>query len=225
MQKKILFIFLTFLLIFSITACTPADPAPPAPAPESNGSAEPPEISYELDEEGNIVSEDAETIISEKASILIEAIRDKDADTISEHVHPEKGVRFTPYTYVSVEDDIVLTKEDMAIFFEDENEYLWGYYDGKGNEILLTPSQYYEEFIYSEDFVEAPEIGYNEVLSSGNMLENQFDVYDLPIIVEYYFAGFDPEFEGLDWRSLRLVFEEYDGEWLLVGIIHNQWTI
>jgi hypothetical protein len=63
------------------------------------------------------------------------------------------------------------------------------------------------------------------VLTSGNMIENQFEVYKDSIIVEYHIPEIDPQFEGLDWQSLRLVFEEYDGSWKLVGIIHNQWTI
>lgn len=89
----------------------------------------------------------------------------------------------------------------------------------------MTPKEYYTKFIYSEDFVEAEQLGYNEILSFGNMLENQFEVYENAIVVEYYFSGFNPEYEGMDWKSLRLVFEEYEGTWLLVGIIHNQWTI
>jgi len=28
----------------------------------------------------------------------------------------------------------------------------------------------------------------------------------------------------MDWKSLRLVFEQYDGSWKLVGIINNEWT-
>jgi len=59
----------------------------------------------------------------------------------------------------------------------------------------------------SEDFKNTEQIGYNEVLSSGNMLENQFEVYDNAIIAEYYFPGFKPEYESIDWKSLRLVFE------------------
>jgi hypothetical protein len=35
----------------------------------------------------------------------------------------------------------------------------------------------------------------------------------------------NPKNEGLGWQSLRLVFEEFEGNWKLVGIIHNQWTI
>jgi len=179
--------------------------------------------------EGNneeiIDSKTAKTIISDIANKLIYALSVKDADSIAKYVHPKKGVRFTPYTNVSLEDDLVFSKEEMKTFFENNNIYKWGYYDGSGEEINLTPSEYYDIFVYSKDFINAPEIGYNEVLSMGNMLENQFDVYDNPIIVEYYFSGFNPEYEGLDWQSLRLVFEQYEGNWNLVGIIHNQWTI
>ena len=167
----------------------------------------------------------AARIIKETADKLIHAISDKDSETISDYVHPVKGIRFTPYTNVSVEHDVVLSAGKMKNFFKDQDAYLWGYYDGKGDEIRLTPGKYYDKFIYSEDFVNAKDIGYNEVLSYGNMVENQFEVYDNPIVVEYYFPGFNSEYAGLDWKSLRLVFEQYENSWKLVGIIHNQWTI
>lgn len=179
----------------------------------------------QANEQGIISPELARELIEENTEELIQAIKNRDGEKIAEFVHPVKGVRFTPYTYVSLERDLVFSREAMKNFFADTDLYLWGYYDGIGSEIQLTPAEYYEEFIYSADFINAPEVGYNEVLSSGNMLENQFDVYDNPIIVEYYFPGFNPEYDGMDWRSLRLVFEEYEGNWKLTGIIHNQWTI
>lgn len=180
---------------------------------------------YELTEEGIIKPEVAEKLIKETSERLINAIKDKDVETISNLIHPVKGVRFTPYTCVSLENDVVYNKDEIKNFFEDKEVYVWGHYDGTGDEIKLTPSEYYDKFIYSEDFVNAEKVGYNEVLSSGNMLENQFEVYDNPIIVEYYFSGFNPEYGGIDWRSLRLVFEQYEGSWKLVGVINNQWTI
>lgn len=179
----------------------------------------------QANEQGIISPELARELIEEITEELIQAIKNRDGEKIAEFVHPVKGVRFTPYTYVSLERDLVFSREAMKNFFADTDLYLWGYYDGIGSEIRLKPAEYYEEFIYSADFINAPEVGYNEVLSSGNMLENQFDVYDNPIIVEYYFPGFNPEYDGMDWRSLRLVFEEYEGNWKLTGIIHNQWTI
>jgi hypothetical protein len=167
----------------------------------------------------------AESIIKETADQAIRAIRDQDAEKLAALVHPEKGVRFTPYTYVSVEQDLVFNQEAIKNFFTDDTIYHWGYFDGTGWDILMTPNEYYRRFIYSHDFVNAEQIGYNEVLSFGNMLQNQFEVYENPIIVEYYFSGFNPDYAGMDWKSLRLVFEHHVDGWKLVGIIHNEWTI
>lgn len=192
---------------------------------EDNRDQENTSIEYKLNEEGIIKAEYAKEIIEDTADEIIQALSAKDAERIAEYVHPEKGVRFTPYTYVNKKKDIVFARDDVRNFFADQNHYLWGCYDGTGDEINLTPEEYYNEFIYSADFINAVEIGYNEVLSSGNMLENQFAVYENPLVVEYYFPGFNPDFMGMDWRSLRLVFEEYEEDWKLTGIIHNQWTI
>lgn len=182
-------------------------------------------IDYELNEEGIIKPEFAEQIIKDKTLEVITALKNSDFEKLSTFVHPNKGVRFTPYTHVSIDNDVVLTKEEIKALFNNQRELMWGYYDGIGTEIVLSSKEYYEKFVYSADFANADEIGYNTVLSFGNVLENQFDVYETPIIVEYYFPGFDPQYAGMDWKSLRLVFEEFEGEWLLVGIIHNQWTI
>ena len=177
-----------------------------------------------LNKQEIIKPEIAEKIIKDRAAEVIQLIDSKKFDKLADYVHPEKGLRFTPYTYVK-KSDVVFTKKQLSDFFEDDKKYLWGHYDGSGKEIRLTPEEYYHEFIYSENFINAEEVGYNEVLSSGNMLENQFEVYENPIIVEYYYSGFEPKFEGMDWKSLRLVFEEHQNKWKLTGIIHNQWTI
>jgi len=31
------------------------------------------------------------------------------------------------------------------------------------------------------------------------------------MVVEYHFPGIDPQYGGLDWRSLRLVFQQSGG--------------
>ena len=178
-----------------------------------------------LNEDGIITSAAAKGIIAELADDVMHAISNRDGENLAAYVHPKKGVRFTPYTYVNLEEDLVFTPPAVRSFFTDQHVYCWGSYDGTGDPINLTPSEYYSRFIYSEDFLNAEEIGYNEVLSSGNMLENQFEVYESPIVVEYYFPGFNPDYMGMDWRSLRLVFEEDGDDWKLTGVIHNQWTI
>lgn len=221
MRKKLIALGLTLSLLLSLSACgTPEQSGQTASNEDQTAPLE-----YELTEEGLIKPEIAKQIIAETSDNVLKALSARDTGTIAEFVHPAKGVRFTPYTYVNLEKDIVFTPEKVKNFFQDQKVYLWGHYDGTGDVISLTPNEYYEKFIYSADFLNAEEIGYNEVLSYGNMMENQFEVYQDAIIVEYYFPGFDPKFEGMDWKSLRLVFQEDGSAWKLVGIIHNQWTI
>ncbi|WP_268240815.1 hypothetical protein [Paenibacillus albidus] len=43
--------------------------------------------------------------------------------------------------------------------------------------------------------------------------------------MEYHYDELDPQFAGMDWQSLRLVFGKEGSQWVLMGIIHDQWTI
>ena len=60
---------------------------------------------------------------------------------------------------------------------------------------------------------------------NSNTINNIAEVYPNAVTIEYHFEGFDPTFAGLDWRSLRLVLEEREDAWYLVGIAHDEWTI
>ena len=56
-------------------------------------------------------------------------------------------------------------------------------------------------------------------------MNNIADAYEGKQRVEFYLSGFDPQYEGMDWKSLTLVFDQVDGQREVIGIIHNQWTI
>ena len=166
----------------------------------------------------------AEKSIATITKDVIMFIESKDMNSLSSYIHPTLGIRFTPYTTVSLDNDLVLTKENITNFFSIEEEYLWGYYDGSGEEIRLTPAEYYSQFIYNHDFKNVEDVGYNEVLIRNNNIENQFAFYHDSIIVEYKFPGTEA-LSYLDFASIRLVYQFFDNKWYLVGLIHNQWTI
>jgi len=163
--------------------------------------------------------------INETAREAINALKDKDMEKISKLVHPEKGVRFSPYAFVDVKNDLVFSAADVKDLFSDTTIYTWGSYDGTGDPIELTFEGYYKKFIYDADFANAEQVGYNEILGKGNTIENSAEVYKDSVVVEYHFSGIDPKYEGMDWRSLRIVFEKFEDAWYIVGIIHDQWTI
>ena len=101
----------------------------------------------------------------------------------------------------------------------------WGYFDGSGRPINLTFDAYFMRFIYDADFARPQQIGYNIVIGRGNTINNIAQFYLNAIFIEYHFEGTDPEGSGMNWKSLRLVLEEHQGAWYLVGIVHDEWTI
>lgn len=156
---------------------------------------------------------------------VMETIENNNINTLASYVHPSKGLRFTPYPYVDIQNDKVFTASEVGGLNGDNTIYTWGIYDGRGDSIDLKFSDYYSEFIYDQDFLNPHIIGNNIAIGSGNMIDNLSSAYPNASFIEYHFTGFDPQFEGIDWESLTLVFEEDNGDWYIVGIIHGQWTI
>ena len=104
-------------------------------------------------------------------------------------------------------------------------ELLWGYEDGRGEPIQMTIVQFLEEFIFSVDYTQATAVGVDQVVMSGNSLENVQDAYPDCRFVDLCYPSLDPAYEGLDWCSLKMVFAPTQSGWYLVGLIHSQWTI
>lgn len=161
-----------------------------------------------------------------QAIIVINLLKNKDMVSLAGYIHPERGVRFTPYSYIETQTNLVFQADEIATLMENTQLYTWGEYDGTGDPIDATFSDYYNKFVYDVDFAEPNMIGNNTVVStSGNMVNNISQAYPNESFVEFHFSGFDAQYAGMDWKSLRLVFEDVDGTWYLVGIIHDQWTI
>jgi hypothetical protein len=162
--------------------------------------------------------------IAARAAQIIMGLKHEDLGTLASLVHPDKGVRFSPYTYVR-DEDLVFSADGVGDLFADQTIYTWGVFDGTGEPIEFTFRQYYDGFIYDVDFARPHVVGFNETIGMGNTINNIAEVYPEAVTIEYHFEGFDPQFTGLDWRSLRLVLEEKEGAWYLVGIAHDEWTI
>ncbi|NLY29430.1 MAG: hypothetical protein GX047_02240 [Firmicutes bacterium] len=225
--RRVLLLLLALLLILTLSACVQGllDRSPDERPSNEEQRAEEPRKKAALPA-SQLPPIDAKRIIEERATEALKIIKERDFAALAERVHPS-GVRFSPYSYVDVSEngDLVFSPEQVRAFEEDDTTYTWGHYDGTGFPIELTPREYFDEFVYTADFINAENVSYNETLGVGNTLENQFEVYPDAIIVEYHFSGLDPQYGGMDWQSLRLAFEELEGDWYLVGVIHNQWTI
>lgn len=156
---------------------------------------------------------------------VMSLIKDKDMVALSAYVHPTKGLRFTPYVHINSTFDQVFTPQQVAGLPGDTTEYDWGYYYGTPVEtkIMLNFNDYYDEFIYDEDFLNANIIGVNAVVSYGVMIDNVFDEYPDAEYLEFYIIT-SQDNNNIYWRSLKVAFEKVGGEYKLMGIIHGQWT-
>lgn len=197
----------------------PANTATAAPASPSPASPSAPSITVQPSPAAS-----SEEIIATRADGVIQSLRNKDVEALSTFVHPTRGVRFSPYAFVQ-ESDRVFSPDQINGLLTGPTPYVWGAYDGSGLPIELTFAEYYDQFVYDRDFAHAEQVGYNQIIGMGNAINNCFEFYPGSIVVEYHFSGFDPSYEGMDWESLRLVFQEEGGVWYLVGVIHDEWTI
>lgn len=154
---------------------------------------------------------------------VLVAFKNGDYSKLSSYVHPDKGVRFSPYSHVDPTHDKTFTASQIKGMAGNTTVYEWGSYDGSGEPIKLNFADYVKKFVYDKDFLTAKQVSFNYPIGKGNTLNNAAEKYPDATIIEYHFPG-TAQYDGMDWRSLKLAFEKKDGVWYLVGVIHDQWT-
>lgn len=157
---------------------------------------------------------------------VINALKNQDLIKLASLVHPDKGIRFSPYAYVDTRSDLTFTAEKIRHFFNDSKQYVWGYNDNNGTPIRINTREYYDNYIFDCDYSTADEVNYNATIGRSLTVSNIFEVYPRSIVVEYGKDKQKSTTDNGDWRSIRLVFEKQeDSKWFLVGILHDQWKI
>ena len=149
----------------------------------------------------------------------------QDWTTLSAYVHPELGVTFTPYSTVDPNSDRNFSAAQIKNLAQDQTVYTWGFEDGRGDPIQMTILQYFQRYVYDRDYTQVPEIGVDRIMTGGNALENLAEEYPGCRFIDFSFPSADPVNDGLDWSSLKLVFQPGGEHWYLVGIVHGEWTI
>jgi hypothetical protein len=162
-------------------------------------------------------------VVLAQAGEVAQVLKNQDMAALSTYIHPLQGIRFSPYAFVK-DTDQVFSAEQISAILSDGSVYPWGNYAGTGEPINLSFADYYSKFIYDVDFANAPQVSLNHRLSSGNSIDNAPEFYPGSMVVEYYFPGFDPQYSGMDWRSLKMIFTEANNTWYLAGLIHDEWT-
>lgn len=164
--------------------------------------------------------------VRETADQVLAALQARDGQRLASLVHPEKGVRFSPSAHVIRGEDVVFTRDQVEAFWTDTKTYLWGYAEGSGDPIEMTPMDYAERYILDRDFTHPSSVNVNDDQAAGTTGNNAAEAYPTATRVEYYIEPSAGDSEGgSDWAALRFVFEQVEGSWLLVAVIHDAWSV
>lgn len=214
------------LLFGAVWLCSACNTKPQNATPNGQQNTNPPPAADTITNGSLLTPQQAKAVIEQHAMIALRALAENNTMQLAGMVHPQKGVRFSPYAFVNTDTDMVFLQQQVAKLAAEVQKYTWGTFDGSGEPITLTYNEYRKKFVTDKDYLnKADSVGYNQIIGRGNSLNNREKVYDKAIIVEYYQNGKNPDFGGMDWGSLALAFEKYNGQWYLTGIMHNSWTI
>lgn len=172
-----------------------------------------------------LAPDEAQQVIAPVASQVLSALGTRNMRELATHVHPVKGLRFSPTVDVDPERSIVFTASELAKGLDDPRHRRWGSSDGSGEPISLSFADYYGRFVWDRDYARAAEKRYNEFGAKSTTRPNLWEVYPNAVVVESHVPGTKPESEGMDWKSLLLVFEQHDSTWYLSAIVHDQWSV
>jgi hypothetical protein len=175
-------------------------------------------------ENANCALEPAEPSFEGLAAQILPLLQNQDFAALAPFIHPELGVRISPYGYVNVAKDLVFTREEVAAFGSNQEVYLWGVQAGSGMDINLTVAEYWPEYVTSQTPAQEWGLLLDPTRKASNTIDNFAEVYPDGQYVEYLQPGTEV-YGYLDWQSLRLGFQQSgDGAYYLMALIHDEWT-
>lgn len=167
----------------------------------------------------------SDSLLLETGKSILLSLKNKNYQQLIKHFATDKKVRFTPYGHVDIKNDVQLNAAEFLKLLTANKKIMWGFQDGSGDSMQLTIPEYFQRFVYNVDFLKAERTAIDSIIGKGNSLNNLKSTYKSARFIEYHFPGFDKKYAGMDWTSLRLVFEKEKNGYFLIAVIHDQWTI
>lgn len=154
---------------------------------------------------------------------ILKALEEKDDKKFIGYIHPEKGVQFSMYAFINDEKDKQFSKKEFEKYIHSNVKFTWGEKDGSGEKLILSLSDYLQSWVLKADFSNS-NFSVNKFQGQGNSLNNLEEMYPRAVFTENYIAGTE-KYGGMDWKTLRFVFEKFAGKYYLVAVINDEWTI
>jgi hypothetical protein len=157
--------------------------------------------------------------LAEKASVIINAIKNKEFSKLIAQAYPGRGICFSPTLQVLPQSQC-LNPNSLSDYAQGKNKQeRFNWEVGKSDRTKLTFGEYLSRYVYSRDFAtSSDEVTLNPNSGRGSVKSNIARFYSNCKSVEYYVRGSGEN----DWRAVTLVFQQYRGDWRLVAIASDQ---
>lgn len=144
---------------------------------------------------------------------VLTCLMTQDVHALSSYVGSQ-GLRLSP-TGIATTDDVILSADSLASFFT-MNAQSYGTYPGSGEDIYLTPSEYYNRYIFPVGF------------DFANSLVSYNDASDLTAVAGYINEPKTISYEYspnvMEWKRLIVVYGSEGSGDTLCGIIYQDVT-
>ena len=191
-----------------------------------------PEIKNDTSDTLSDVNVDEESAVRQISEMVLKTFKTKDVETFKTLVHPVEGVRFSRDGYIST-DNVKMTVSEIEAHILKNDVIAWGLADGSGLPINKTFYEWFQD--YSKiDYLNAPESAFNKALGPNpNVANNIKENYPNKPLMSFYipFISTEKDENGKEvpatysWKAIDLVFDTYNNQLYLVGIITDNWTI
>lgn len=173
--------------------------------------------------DGKTQKKSKKEILKELNDQILASLKTKDYQKFATFIHPEKGVRFSMYAFIDPKKDKVFSKDDFLKYSDKPTKFTWGEKDGSGDIYIESLLLYLQNWVLKKDFSTA-EFLVNSSKAHGNSINNLSKIYPKAEFTENYLNGSE-KYSFMDWNALRFVFEELNGQYYLIAVINDQWTI
>ncbi|MBS3681417.1 ankyrin repeat domain-containing protein [Ornithinibacillus massiliensis] len=167
--------------------------------------------------------------IVEHAETVFDLLATRNMTELANHVHPEKGVVFAPFLQLNStplteeHEPVIFQANEISGLLQNKTVYHWGDHGSSGLPIDMSPAEYLDNYVYTKQEPDSIFINQQDLSGPEFFTDIIRGEYPDAHMVQYSFNETIPG-DDLSWLQLTLIFEPYNNEWKLVGILHNAWT-
>jgi len=137
---------------------------------------------------------------------------------IEKMIHPVKGVTITDMVGFGTKNEQHFSQKTFIKSLNDTKEILWGYTYGEGGPIRKSLHSWIRDA--------HKEMRYISKIDPINTFKNfSKEGYGELKAYEVYWINEESKTKEYDWLGLFVVLAEYQGEWYIVGLMRDRWTI